>query len=169
VVFACHSDEALHLLSDASSAEREILSAITYRPNRVTLHRDINLLPKRRLAWSSWNYLLQHGSNQPPILTYNMNILQSIDAPITFCVTLNDPGKIKPELIFQDFTFSHPVFSAAATQAQGRWAHINGVNKTWFAGAYWFNGFHEDGVVSALRVVNALGIDVPVLNHNRPI
>jgi uncharacterized protein len=170
VIFACHSDEALNLLADANSAEREILSAITYRPNRVTLHRDISVLPKRRLAWSSWNYLLQKNiGNQPPLLTYNMNILQNINAPITFCVTLNDRGKIKPELIFQDLTFSHPVFSATATQAQGRWAQINGVNKTWFAGAYWFNGFHEDGVVSALGVVNALGIDIPVLKNNRPV
>ncbi|HEY6530117.1 MAG TPA: FAD-dependent oxidoreductase [Cellvibrionaceae bacterium] len=169
VVFACHSDEALHLLIDANPAEREVLSAITYRSNRVTLHRDINLLPKRRLAWSSWNYLLQNASNQPPLLTYNMNILQNINAPITFCVTLNDSGKIKSELILQDLIFAHPVFSATATQAQGRWAQINGVNKTWFAGAYWFNGFHEDGVVSALRVVNALGVDIPVLNNNRPV
>lgn len=168
VVFACHSDEALALLADANPLEQKILGAIAYRPNRVTLHRDINLLPKRPLAWSSWNYLLQDEGDQPPLLTYNMNILQNIQAPITFCVTLNDPGLIKPELIFHEVTFAHPVFSAAATQAQARWGDINGVNKTWFAGAYWFNGFHEDGLVSALRVANGLGVAVPILTNHRP-
>ncbi len=168
VVFACHSDEALGLLGDASAAERDILGAITYRPNRVTLHRDTKLLPQRPLAWSSWNYLVQGAGAQPPLLTYNMNILQNIQAPITFCVTLNDPGLIKPEMVFHEVTFSHPVFSAAATQAQERWQEINGVNKTWFAGAYWLNGFHEDGLVSALRVVNQLGVSVPILNNHRP-
>lgn len=168
VVLACHSDEALALLADASDAERAILGAITYRPNRVTLHRDTSLLPKRPLAWSSWNYLLQDAGDQPPLLTYNMNILQNIHAPITFCVTLNDPGLIKPDLIFHEVTFAHPVFSAAATQAQACWADINGVNKTWFAGAYWFNGFHEDGLMSALRVANHLGVAVPILNNHRP-
>lgn len=163
VVFACHSDEALALLGDANDAERDVLTAITYRPNRVTLHRDNTLLPKRKLAWSSWNYLIQPGEVQLPLLTYNMNILQNIQAPITFCVTLNDPGRIKPEFIFHEVTFSHPVFSAAATTAQQRWAEINGVNRTWFAGAYWQNGFHEDGVVSALRVANCLGVDIPIL------
>ncbi len=168
VVFACHSDEALALLADANPSEQQILGAIAYRSNRVTLHRDINLLPKRPLAWSSWNYLLQGAGDQPPLLTYNMNILQNIKAPITFCVTLNDPGLIKPELVFHEVVFSHPVFSAAATKAQARWGEINGVNKTWFAGAYWFNGFHEDGLVSALRVANGLGVAVPILNNHRP-
>jgi len=171
VVFACHSDEALALLSDASAAEENILGAIAYRPNRVTLHRDTVLLPQRRLAWSSWNYLLRDNNDsaaeQAPLLTYNMNILQNIQAPITFCVTLNDPGLIDPALVFHEVTFSHPVFSAAATAAQDRWAEINGVNNTWFAGAYWFNGFHEDGLVSALRVVNHLGVMVPILTTHR--
>ncbi|MEY4589086.1 MAG: 15-cis-phytoene desaturase [Pseudomonadota bacterium] len=165
IVFACHSDEALKILDDTSDEEREILSAITYRQNRVTLHRDTKLLPKRKRTWASWNYLLQEEKEQIPILTYNMNILQQIKAPITFCVTLNADNLISPELIFHDTTFAHPVFSASATQSQNRWGEINGVNNTWFAGAYWFNGFHEDGVVSALRVANSLGVEIPILTN----
>jgi uncharacterized protein len=172
VVLACHSDEALKIMDDASPQEQTILGAITYRPNRVTLHRDIKLLPKRKRAWSSWNYLLrdlsQEGADNTPLLTYNMNILQNSAAPITLCVTLNDPGLIDPQLIFQDVTFAHPVFTASATQAQNGWEEINGNNRTWFAGAYWFNGFHEDGVVSALRVANRLGVNIPALPTYRP-
>lgn len=169
VIFACHSDQALALLGDASDAETQVLSAIGYRPNKVTLHRDQTLLPKRQAAWSSWNYQLQSGADQLPLLTYNMNILQGINAPITFCVTLNDDQTIKPETIFKEVMFSHPVFNAAATQAQARWQEINGVNNTWFVGAYWLNGFHEDGVVSALRVANALGVKMPILENNRHV
>lgn len=160
VVLACHSDQALQMLGDASDDERKILSAIAYQNNSVVLHTDTHLLPHRKSTWSSWNYLLQYQSQQPPILTYSMNILQGIQSNIEFCVSLNAREKINPHKIIGEYEYAHPVFSLEAMQAQASWASINGVNRTWYAGAYWFNGFHEDGVKSALRIVNALGVTV---------
>ena len=157
VVFACHSDQALAILGDASESEKLILGAIAYQKNSVVLHTDITLLPKRRSTWSSWNYLLTNDKQSPPILTYAMNILQGINSEEQFCVTLNAKDRINPAKILGEYEYAHPVFSQAGTQAQATWSIINGVNRTWFCGAYWFNGFHEDGVNSALRVVNALG------------
>lgn len=156
VIFACHSDEALGLLKDPSAAEIECLKTISYRENSVVLHVDRNFLPKRKLAWSSWNYLLGEDKDTLPVLTYNMNILQGIQAPVEFCVTLNAQNTIDKKLILGEYTYSHPVFTGEAIKAQGMWQDINGVNKTWFCGAYWFNGFHEDGVKSALRVADSL-------------
>ena len=122
----------------------------------MVLHTDIRLLPKNRKTWSSWNYRL--GVNETrPVLTYNMNILQGIEAPETFCVTLNDTESVSPHKILGRFTYEHPVFSLDGLAAQQRWEEINGVQNTWYCGAYWRNGFHEDGVVSALRVAEALG------------
>ena len=158
VVFACHSDQALAILGDASESEKLILGAIAYQKNSVVLHTDISLLPKRRSTWSSWNYLLTNDKQSPPILTYAMNILQGINSEEQFCVTLNAKDRINPAKILGEYEYAHPVFSQAGTQAQATWPIINGVNRTWFCGAYWFNGFHEDGVNSALRVVNALGV-----------
>ena len=158
VVFACHSDQALAILGDASESEKLILGAIAYQKNSVVLHTDISLLPKRRSTWSSWNYLLTNDKQSPPILTYAMNILQGINSEEQFCVTLNAKDRINPAKILGEYEYAHPVFSQAGTQAQATWSIINGVNRTWFCGAYWFNGFHEDGVNSALRVVNALGV-----------
>ena len=158
VVFACHSDQALAILGDASESEKLILGAIAYQKNSVVLHTDITLLPKRRSTWSSWNYLLTNDKQSPPILTYAMNILQGINSEEQFCVTLNAKDRINPAKILGEYEYAHPVFSQAGTQAQATWSIINGVNRTWFCGAYWFNGFHEDGVNSALRVVNALGV-----------
>lgn len=156
LVIATHSDQALRLLSAPSDAERDILGALPYQSNDVVLHTDIRLLPKNRKTWSSWNYRL--GVNETrPVLTYNMNILQGIEAPETFCVTLNDTGSVNPHKILGRFTYEHPVFSLDGLAAQQRWEEINGVQNTWYCGAYWRNGFHEDGVVSALRVAEALG------------
>jgi uncharacterized protein len=157
VIFACHSDQALSILSDATLGEQAILSAIGYQKNAVVMHTDTSLLPRRKSTWSSWNYLLQNDTQHPPILTYSMNILQSIESEVEFCVTLNATSKINPQKILGEYEYAHPVFSQAAIQAQQKWQNINGVNRTWFCGAYWFNGFHEDGVNSALRVVKALG------------
>jgi predicted NAD/FAD-binding protein len=157
VVIACHSDQALTMLSDPTLGEQAILSAITYQKNDVVMHTDTRLLPRRKATWSSWNYLLQNNTQQPPILTYSMNILQSIKSDVEFCVTLNATDKIDSTKILGRYEYAHPVFSQAAVQAQEKWKNINGVNRTWFCGAYWFNGFHEDGVKSALRVVNAIG------------
>ncbi len=158
-VIACHSDQAHTMLSDATLGEKAILSAICYQKNDVVMHTDTSLLPRRKSTWSSWNYLLQSDNKQPPILTYSMNILQGIESDVEFCVTLNASDKIDPQKILGQYEYAHPVFSQAAMQAQEQWQSINGVNRTWFCGAYWFNGFHEDGVNSALRVVKALGVN----------
>jgi len=154
VVFACHSDQALAALADPSRAEREILGALPYRDNEVILHTDTRLLPRNRKTWSAWNYLLA-DTNQRAALTYNMNILQGLDARETFCVTLNRTSSIRPSKILGRFNYAHPMFTLAGMKAQQRWQEINTGN-TWFCGAYWHNGFHEDGVNSALRVANAI-------------
>jgi uncharacterized protein len=155
LVLATHSDQALALLEEPSSAERDVLGALPYQSNEVVLHTDIRLLPKNRKTWSSWNYSLGTGQ-QRAVVTYNMNILQGISAPETFCVTLNNSAAINPVKVLGRFNYDHPVFSIAGIAAQQRWHEINGERNTWYCGAYWHNGFHEDGVVSALRVANAL-------------
>ena len=157
VVIACHSVQALAMLSDPTLGEQAILSAFNYRKNDVVMHTDTGLLPRRKSTWSSWNYLLQADTQQQPILTYSMNILQSIKSDVEFCVTLNATHKIDAVKILGRYEYEHPVFNQAAISAQEKWQNINGVKRTWFCGAYWFNGFHEDGVNSALRVVKALG------------
>jgi predicted NAD/FAD-binding protein len=155
VVISTHSDQALTMLSDASSLEKAILGAIPYRDNDVVLHTDYKLLPANRKTWSSWNYRLKPDSNRA-VVTYNMNILQGISAPETFCVTLNDTESINPARILGRFNYAHPQFTVAGVKAQERWHEINGVNNTWFCGAYWHNGFHEDGLSSGLRVADAI-------------
>ena len=155
VIFACHSDQALDLLEDPKPEEKEILGAIPYQNNDVVLHTDARLLPQNRRAWSSWNYQLRADS-QRPTLTYNMNILQGLEAQQTFCVTLNDRERINPNKVLGQFEYAHPVFNLQGMAAQQRWQEING-GATWFCGAYWRNGFHEDGVHSALRVAEAIG------------
>jgi len=156
VVFACHSDQALALLEQPSAQEQAILGAIPYQGNDVVLHTDTRLLPRNRKTWTSWNYTLGRAHDRA-VVTYNMNILQGIDAPETFCVTLNNTDAINPHKILGRFRYDHPVFSLAGMAAQARWHEINGVADTWYCGAYWHNGFHEDGVVSALRVAAAIG------------
>ncbi len=155
VVLATHSNQALALLDEPSPAERDILGALPYRANDVVLHTDTRLLPRNRKTWSSWNYSLGTGQERA-VVTYNMNILQGIEAPETFCVTLNNTAAINPVKILGRFSYDHPVFSVAGIAAQQRWQEINGQRNTWYCGAYWHNGFHEDGVVSALRVANAI-------------
>lgn len=157
VVFACHSDQALALLDQASTAERDILGALPYASNDVVLHTDTRLLPERPLAWASWNYRLGGPSDQPAAVTYNMNILQGIDSATTFCVSLNQSAAIDPGKILARFRYAHPQYSLAGTAAQARWQELQGAQHSYFCGAYWANGFHEDGVVSALRVARAFG------------
>ena len=156
VIFACHSDQVLALLGDASDAELDALGAIPYQSNEVVLHTDENLLPRKRLAWSSWNYWLRQRYQQRAVLTYNMNILQGLDAETTFCVTLNASEAIAAERIIDSFEYSHPVFSLDSCEAVKRIEALNGGNRTWFAGAWLGNGFHEDGVVSGRRVAEAI-------------
>ena len=158
-MLACHSDQALALLADPSEAERGVLGAMRYQDNEVVLHTDARLLPKARKTWSSWNYLLTEDK-QRAVLTYNMNILQRIDSPETFCVTLNHTEAINPHRIIGKFNYAHPVFSLEQVAAQQRWSEING-DRTWYCGAYWHNGFHEDGVRSAKRVAEAIAAQNP--------
>lgn len=158
VVFACHSDEALALLSDPSSDENTILSAIPYRNNDVVLHTDTSMLPKKKLAWSSWNYHLGEDQAKPATLSYNMNILQHFSSDTTYVVTLNQSDMIDDKKVLGRFQYAHPTFTLEGIKAQDRWQDINGVNNTWFCGAYWRNGFHEDGCWSGVRVANGLGV-----------
>ena len=157
VVFACHSDQALKLLSAPSAAEQSILGAMPYADNEVVLHTDTRLLPECELAQAAWNYRLGGPGHTSAAVTYDMNLLQGIDSPTRFCVSLNQSAGISPFKVLAKYTYAHPQFSLAAVAAQARWEELNGANHTWYCGAYWGNGFHEDGVVSALRVAGALG------------
>lgn len=158
VVIACHSDQALKLLVDPSEEEYEILSAIPYQSNSVVLHTDTSVLPRAKGAWASWNYRMGGAAvENRAVLTYNMNMLQSLDAPETLCVSVNASAEIDPNKILGRYSYSHPVFNRASITAQQGWAKISGKRNTHFCGAYWRNGFHEDGVVSGLRVAAALG------------
>ena len=155
VVFACHADQALRLLGDkATSSERQILCAFPYESNDVVLHHDEEILPKRRRAWAAWNYLMPDSQEHKASLTYCMNILQSFECQDTFCVTLNNTDRINPNKIIQSFNYWHPVFDARRKEMQQRHGELLGPQRTSFCGAYWGNGFHEDGVVSGLAVVN---------------
>jgi predicted NAD/FAD-binding protein len=163
-VIACHSDEALALLGDASTDEKTVLSAMPYSENSVVLHTDRNLLPKREKAWASWNYQLSDDRSKAASVTYNMNILQGITSEHTFCVTLNQKDDINPSEILREFTYHHPIFSADSIKAQQQRHLICGINHTHFAGAYWHNGFHEDGVRSAVEV--AKRFDCTLINNS---
>lgn len=166
VILACHADQALTLLADASPSENKILGNLPYRENSVVLHTDTSLLPSHRRAWASWNYALggNHATDShqaAPSVTYNMNILQGLppSAP-TFCVSLNQKAAIDEKKILREFTYAHPVVSAQSLLAQSRRKQICGINNTHFCGAYWYNGFHEDGVKSALDVCQRFGISL---------
>ncbi len=157
VVFACHADQALKILGrETTHQETEILSAFPYETNVATLHTQTSLLPKARRAWASWNYFNPKGENRKATVTYNMNILQSIDSDYVFNVTLNDDGRIAPENVIKQFTYHHPTFDVRQKRMQEQHAELLGPNRTSYCGAYWGNGFHEDGVNSALAVVNSL-------------
>jgi predicted NAD/FAD-binding protein len=153
VFIACHSDEALALLSDASPAEREILGAISYQENEALLHTDTRLMPRKRLAWAAWNYHIPKEPVERVAVTYNMNILQSLQAPVQFMVSLNRADQIDPTQVLGSYTYHHPVFTAAAVAAQKRRQEIDGAHRTYYCGAYWGFGFHEDGVKSALTTL----------------
>ncbi|SDO10807.1 Predicted NAD/FAD-binding protein [Pseudomonas arsenicoxydans] len=157
VVFACHSDQALKLLAKPSDAESSILGALPYADNEVVLHTDTRLLPVRKLAWASWNYRLGGPGHTRAAVTYDMNILQGIQSETTFCVSLNQSAGISPGNVLAKTNFAHPQYSLAAVAAQNRWEELDGAQHTWYCGAYWASGFHEDGVVSALRVARAFG------------
>lgn len=153
VFIACHSDQALAMLNDASRLEQEILGAIPYQENTAVLHTDQSILPRRRLAWAAWNYHLLPQQTGRVALTYNMNILQGLDAADQFCVTLNNDSAIDESRIIKRMRYHHPVYTPAGMEAQQRQHEINGNNRTYFCGAYWRYGFHEDGVVSTLNAI----------------
>ncbi|RZO06365.1 NAD(P)/FAD-dependent oxidoreductase [Pseudomonas mohnii] len=157
VVFACHSDQALQLLAAPSEAEQSILGALPYADNEVVLHTDTRLLPQRKLAWASWNFRLGGAGHTRAAVTYDMNILQGIQSDTTFCVSLNQSAAINPFKVLAKYTYAHPQYSLAAVAAQSRRGELDGQQHTWYCGAYWANGFHEDGVVSALHVARAFG------------
>ena len=157
LVLAVHSDQALRMLSDPSPAEAEVLGAIPYQANEAVLHTDRRLLPRRRRAWASWNFHLQDRPTDRTTVTYHMNSLQSLESEHEYCVTLNRSEAIDPERVIRTIRYDHPVFTPAGLHAQRRWAEVSGVRRTHYCGAWWGYGFHEDGVVSALRVAQELG------------
>ncbi len=150
---ACHSNQALAMLADATPAEREVLGAIRYQPNEAVLHTDTRLMPRARRAWAAWNYHVLPEDTGRVALTYNMNILQSLDAPEPFLVTLNRGDAIDPAKIVKRIGYEHPLYTREGVAAQARQEEINGPLNTYYCGAYWRYGFHEDGVVSALQAL----------------
>ncbi len=163
VVFACHPDETLAMLENASPPETSILGAIPYAPNRAVLHRDTSLMPRRSKVWSSWNYVtrVDRAAGAPVSLTYWMNRLQNIDRSKPLFVTLNPTHAPAPELTFGTFDYSHPQFSNAAQVAQRRLAMIQGTQRTWFCGAWCGYGFHEDGLTAGLEIAARLEAPAP--------
>ncbi len=151
IVIATHSDQAYKMIYDKSKDEEHLLSSISYQKNTATLHTDTSILPKRELAWSSWNYLLKNN-NDLVSLTYNMNILQNLESEKTYCVTLNNSKDINNDKIIKELTYHHPLYDMNSFYAQKNKDKICGKNNTYFCGAYWGYGFHEDGVNSALDV-----------------
>ena len=160
-VLACHSDQALALLADARRAERAILGAIPFQENDVVLHTDAGVLPRNRKAWAAWNALIPRHAGEACSVSYCMNHLQDIESPEPFVVTLNRIDGIDPAKILRRLRYHHPVYTHASVAAQDRKAEIQGMDRVWFAGAYWGFGFHEDGMRSAVEVASALGVDWP--------
>ena len=153
---ACHSNEALKLIKDTSYVEKELLGSIPYADNDVYLHTDASIMPKHKLSWAAWNYNIDNKNHEPISLTYNMNILQNIKSESPLLVTLNPKSNIDPKKIIKKLNYSHPTFTIDGINAQKKHHLISGVNRTFYAGAYWGNGFHEDGVKSAYDAVNQL-------------
>jgi predicted NAD/FAD-binding protein len=159
VVLACHSDQALRLLTDADACEQDVLGAMPYQANEVVLHTDRSLLPSRRKAWAAWNAFVPAAPGARCTVSYCMNLLQGLDAPQPLVVTLNRGDAIDPAKVLRRLQYAHPVYTQASVAARARKAEIQGRHRTWFAGAYWGWGFHEDGMRSAVEVAAALGAD----------
>jgi uncharacterized protein len=160
VVLACHGDQSLGLLGDPTTAERDVLGAIRYQPNSAVLHTDDRLLPRTPRARASWNYRLPCGEEEGATVTYHLNRLQSIESEHDICVSLNPAEAIDPDRIVATLDYAHPLLDAGAVAAQRRYGEISGSRGTWYCGAYWGYGFHEDGVQSALRVCRAFGVSL---------
>ena len=167
VVLACHSDQALALLGRAASAaERRILGAIRYQPNRAVLHTDASLLPRDERVWSAWNYMAGSGQGgnhgeRPVSVSYLINQLQPLPFSTPVIVSLNPHVEPDPAKVIGDWDYDHPLFDQAAIDAQAQLAAIQGVERLWFCGAWGGYGFHEDGLASALAVANRLGCRAP--------
>lgn len=153
VFIASHSNQALALLDRPTTLEKAVLSAIPYQRNEAVLHTDERLLPARKLAWAAWNYHIPKATQECVALSYNMNILQRLEAAKTYCVTLNYSDRIDEKKIIKMVSYDHPVFTPEGIEAQSRHREVNGTKRTYYCGAYWGNGFHEDGVVSALTAL----------------
>ena len=172
IFIATHSDQALKLLADASPSEREVLGSIPYQKNEAVLHTDENLMPQRKRAWAAWNYHItprQRSNEHRVALTYNMNILQSLDSRLQYLVTLNHSDAIDPKKIIRTIEYEHPVFTRKGIEAQGRHREINGRRHTYFCGAYWRYGFHEDGVISAKQALTHLSEDLNASNQHEAV
>ncbi|MDF1727797.1 MAG: FAD-dependent oxidoreductase [Sulfitobacter sp.] len=157
VIFATHSDDTLALLSDADNREAKALGAIRYQPNDVVLHCDEAIMPKRRKTWASWVYTEDRNAGRERIdLTYWMNSLQPIPMEDPHFVTLNSTRTIREDKIYDQVTLRHPVYDLPALAAQADVAGFNGQRNTWFCGAWMRNGFHEDGLATAMEVVEAI-------------
>ncbi len=154
VIFACHGDQALNLLNTPTALESSVLKNFSFSKNKVDLHVDTSHLPKRKKAWASWNYRMVDSANEQTVLTYNMNILQRLQKKHTYLVTLNQD--IDPQHVLSTYNYSHPIYTLNMVKAQENWQTISGVDRIHYSGAYWFNGFHEDGVKSGLRVCKTL-------------
>ena len=158
-VIAAHGPQALAMLRDASELEREVLQAFRVSSNEAILHTDTSILPSRKAAWASWNYRIPAEIGAPATLTYDMNRLQNLDTPERYLVTLNSTDRLNPARILRRMNYQHPLYTLEAIRSQSRWKEISGVRGIHFCGAYWFNGFHEDGYLSALRVAQAMGVE----------
>jgi predicted NAD/FAD-binding protein len=156
VVLACHSDQALKLLAAPTRSEQDILGAIGYQPNRVILHTDTSVMPHRPRAWAAWNALIPKEPGTACTVSYWMNLLQGIDSTEPLIVTLNPTRSIDPAKVLRSLHYAHPVYTHAGVAARARKSEIQGAHRTWFAGAYWGWGFHEDGMRSAVEVAAAL-------------
>jgi predicted NAD/FAD-binding protein len=159
VVLACHANQALGMIKDASQEELKVMNGFSYRPNDIILHTDTSVLPKSKNGHASWNYYLPKVQQDRVAVTYHMNILQGIKAPEVFLVSLNMDHLIDPKKVIKKIKYSHPVYNQSAVESQKQWSTISKMeSRTHFCGAYWGNGFHEDGVKSALMVTETFGI-----------
>ncbi len=158
IVFACHGDQVLPLLADASDRERDVFSSFTTTANTAWLHTDGSVLPRQARARASWNYLLGDRPGAAPMVTYDLNRLQGLRAKDQYCVTLNPDGRLDDRAVLRRLEYRHPLYTRDAIRAQRQWGEVSGVNRTHYCGAYWRYGFHEDGLTSAIRVAAALGV-----------
>ena len=160
VIFASHADQTMKILETPTTDEQRIMKGFSYRPNDIILHTDTSVLPKRKLAHASWNYYLPKSMKERVAVTYHMNILQNIPSPEKFLVSLNMDEFIDPKKIIKMIPYSHPVYDVKSVTSQQQWGDISGKDRIHFCGAYWGNGFHEDGVKSAVKVMEKFGIAV---------